>query len=498
MIVSYSIRRIMFSMTIAGSCVVFASVLPAQTSARPPETNDTAIPVDRNKLTLPGAVTEPPAWLVKDAPFDVKAFFKAPPPEENAAPLYLDALYEFDDEMGVCFPPDERARRSPVAKKRKEDFSRLCEAWKQNPDSVDPAEMDKILSEFDTGYAKLAQAQKRKQCVFPPAIRLFPTISHVHAIRAASRVNTMWVAREISQGRFDQAFSKMRVMWRLAYDLQTHGETESYLTSTIVRYFVLTEDIPCMLASPHLTAEHCDRILKLLTRHEPRKDAYIPMMQSEYLRIRQLLHHAETSTGMFGPDVPPSKRALRILDVFFGPTGKTNTKDALKSIPRERFQNEVKMIAKWYRSFASAPHNTLQEHLAAFEKANKLVESGRLFPIGAHRFLSAAKQAFYATARIDATLGGTRCLVALKRWELDKGTPLPDLKTVVRAAGMDGVPIDPYSQQPLRMTTIDGRPVVYSVGQDGIDDQARIEWKIGNKNPRGDLIFRLPKPREGR
>ena len=55
--------------------------------------------------SLPDALTEPPVWLGEDVPFDVEEYFAAPPPDRNAAPLYLDALFEFADEMAPCFCP---------------------------------------------------------------------------------------------------------------------------------------------------------------------------------------------------------------------------------------------------------------------------------------------------------------------------------------------------------------------------------------------------------
>ena len=88
---------------------------------------------------------------------------------------------------------------------------------------------------------------------------------------------------------------------------------------------------------------------------------------------------------------------------------------------------------------------------------------------------------------------GTRCLVALQRWQLDHtGQPPPDLLTAVKAAGIDRVPIDEYSRtgEPLRFTTLDGEFVVYSVAQDGEDDGGEIDWKFG-QSP-GDWIFRVP------
>jgi hypothetical protein len=56
-------------------------------------------------LSYPDAVTEPPEWNDGNPPFDLAEFFQAPPAEENAASLYLDALFDFSPgEMDVLFP----------------------------------------------------------------------------------------------------------------------------------------------------------------------------------------------------------------------------------------------------------------------------------------------------------------------------------------------------------------------------------------------------------
>jgi hypothetical protein len=55
------------------------------------------------------------------------------------------------------------------------------------------------------------------------------------------------------------------------------------------------------------------------------------------------------------------------------------------------------------------------------------------------------------------------------------------------------VPIDPYSDQPFRIGTVEGKTVIYSVGPDGKDDKAQVEWDWGPNNP-GDFIFQLERP----
>jgi hypothetical protein len=68
---------------------------------------------------LPGAVTKVPAWIATNAPFDVARFSEPVPPHKNAAPLYLNKLFEFSSELVICFTEGpERARRSQAAKVR--------------------------------------------------------------------------------------------------------------------------------------------------------------------------------------------------------------------------------------------------------------------------------------------------------------------------------------------------------------------------------------------
>ena len=72
---------------------------------------------------LPGAVTKAPEWAVKNAPFDVVAYFTAP--TDNAAPLYLDALFEFDPEdMKYCLAP-RRSRATRTERTRRESSEQM-------------------------------------------------------------------------------------------------------------------------------------------------------------------------------------------------------------------------------------------------------------------------------------------------------------------------------------------------------------------------------------
>src|SRR5262249_35035436 len=95
---------------------------------------------------LPGAVTKAPDWIGTDAPFDVAGFFAAGPRDQNAAPLYLDALFEFGVEMAVCFPEcPERDRRRQAAEERSNRYEELDKALQENPKAVSAEAIDAVI-----------------------------------------------------------------------------------------------------------------------------------------------------------------------------------------------------------------------------------------------------------------------------------------------------------------------------------------------------------------
>ena len=92
------------ALTLLGAIAVLGQDGPRPGGERP----DPGGPYPR----LPGVVTKAPDWIGDDAPFDVKKYFAAVPRDRNAAPLYLDALFEFGSELAVCFP--EGPERTPA------------------------------------------------------------------------------------------------------------------------------------------------------------------------------------------------------------------------------------------------------------------------------------------------------------------------------------------------------------------------------------------------
>jgi hypothetical protein len=128
---------------------------------------ETMLPTDvpgRFYPSLPGELRTIPEWISRDAPFDVVAAFAPVPAETNAAPLYLDALYEFcPAEMAVCVGPSERQARGPALKER---HARAVYLQGLDQRTVPASERAAVSAEYEPALERLRLAQRRPDCVF--------------------------------------------------------------------------------------------------------------------------------------------------------------------------------------------------------------------------------------------------------------------------------------------------------------------------------------------
>ncbi len=138
----------------------------------------------RPEPRLPGAVARPPDGIGPGAPFDVTAFFASPPPDLNAAPLYIDALFEFGPELAVCFPEDaETARRKALAERRSQAIDDLFTAYRKDPASASDRAIDDLVAELEPALRQVEAAQRRPRCVFELPLDLLAPLPHAPAAR---------------------------------------------------------------------------------------------------------------------------------------------------------------------------------------------------------------------------------------------------------------------------------------------------------------------------
>jgi hypothetical protein len=177
----------------------------------------------RTPLAFPDALTEPPAWANASTPFDLAAYLRAPPPEVNAAPLYLEAFAEIDSEMMyLTFGPygelsaeeqEKYKRVLTMFRDRWLRYEQFEQAWDNNPSSVDAAEVDAWLAQFDEAFRKLAAAQQRPTCVFQTGYSVATLLPHIQIPRQVARAVAWRTRRDIQRGDLERPLADLKVAW---------------------------------------------------------------------------------------------------------------------------------------------------------------------------------------------------------------------------------------------------------------------------------------------
>jgi hypothetical protein len=457
---------------------------------------------------LPGAVTKAPAWLGADAPFDVAKFFEAVPRDQNAAPLYLDALFEFSGELEVCFPEGaERARRSQAAKDRSKQYFELTKMVGGQSVELDAAAVDALIKQHDTGYRKLADAQRRTQCVFETGLGIAAILPHAQASRQVARISSLKVQRAVQRGDLAAAIREIDVVLRLARDLRPRGALLTQLVGDAVCQMVLSTMIPTLVASPRMRDEHIERLIKLLDAHDLKsRDGVTEGWRAEYLNSRTVLeeivhHQSDLAKAM---KVKPGGSVVRSFltlgapgNAVGGAAPVARSGDDWDALVARTTSAEISRHAKEMRRYygalldlAGLPYAERLARIVDF-KAPTVGTDPLSLVVRMTMPPEMGEAANRAAARAAASLRATECLLAFRRWQKTHSGVAKNLAAVIKGSGLTTVPIDPCDGKPMRFAIVDGQAIVYSVGRDGVDDGGLVDSDRDQK-PTGDLIYRLP------
>jgi RNA polymerase sigma factor (sigma-70 family) len=498
--------------------------VPAQTRQK-----DGNAPPRPQSPGLPGAVSNAPPWLDNPAPFDLATFFAAPTPEENAAPRYLEALFEFGPQVEVCFPEGaDRQSRAQAVEQRLARFFPLFQSWSKEESSVPAATIDAMLSEFDTGFRKLDWAQQRPRCVFQAAIGSTARIPHAQVVSNVVRVARLKVRRELERGELDAAIRDLARLLRLARDLLPRGVMITAIVSSSAERGTIEHVVLPMLTAKGLTALHCDRMLALLREHEARSvDAYSEGLRAEYVSNRATLHDLIFEQGRlrkewesFGNQVGPSIVAEIAEPVLMSalagnaPLPKPTPGQRIKTLNQrlkslrnvqdldalmarttpDELARQVTKLNELYRGLLSLSDATFLEKIRKSTERPPSLDGVDLQTRVTRGVSSAAFKAYaQSLGTAKARIRIAQALLAVRRWQLAHGTDMPpSMEAAAKEAGLRSIPIDPFDGRPIRFTIFEGQPTVYAVGQDGRDDGGRIDNARTPDN--GDVLLRLPRP----
>jgi hypothetical protein len=462
---------------------------------------------------LPGAMHRLPDWLAREYPFDVNEFSPEIPWDENAAPLYLAAIAEFSGEVATCFPPDQKERIVLRARERTEHYSKFIERWAGDPahfldgrTDSDNAELDRLLQEHRTGLQKLALAQERRRCLFETALGMSSLLPHAQGARQVVRILQLKASRELDLQDVTAAIGSLEAGLRLSRDLRPRGFVITQLVSAAMNNVCLRQIAAAIIRAPRCSREQCDRLIALLQEHRRQSlDSWVTGLRGEYVTLRNVVNQVQHRTGDFAPDrikelmrdfghSNSGASAGELLAVFsdpnFAPANFPKEIDALNTrlglMSEKEYAQEAHAVADWYAALEPIGRLPRAQQSTAIAQIQARF-SWTLFVSCWQSSLPSALESFRHS---ETFFRGTLCLVALKRWQLAHREPPTDLVTVLKEAGVGEVPVDPYSGKPFSLAVLAGKPIIYSIGPDGIDDHGEFD-NLDGRNESGDVLFQL-------
>jgi hypothetical protein len=349
--------------------------------------------------------------------------------------------------------------------------------------------------------------------MFQTGLSVHSLLPHNQVARQVGRVVEWRTRRDLQRGELERPIQDIRILMRLSRDLQARAPAVAQLVSVAVDDRCC-ELVRTILNAPGTDARQCDRLMAMLAEHESKTiDRLVEANRAEYFVSRQALHDLQHRTGSFNPqsmkktwgisgDVTSPMACIKIFADLGGSSPEkmavltARLKKSLlpgawqggKMLSDENYAKEVEALNRFFASILALAKQPgfRRKGKAEIEAAEAPLRETTLAGI----FVPPESALLNAFSRNEARLRGTQCLVALKLWQLQHGEAPADLESLVKAANMPGVPIDPWSGQPLRMALTNGQPVIYCVGPDGKDDKAQVEWNLAPNQP-GDFIFRL-------
>lgn len=447
----------------------------------------------------PDAVVAPPSWLPPGASFDVAKFLAVPPDARNAAPLYYEAMFELCGEPKACFLDDEpHRRRAKEGAERAKRIGSLYEAQAQGRAST--SEVDALLAECGPGLKKLAEAQKRDRCVFPGGLGIAAFQDHATAARHVTRLLSLKSARDLARGKTNDAIDDLAVVMRLSRDLRPRGALIVQLVAGSIESIAAREIAVPILSARGLRGDAVDRLLKVLAEHEAAEiDPWAEAARSETLSdlatIRSLTSDFEAFKAQMGV-VPGSEPANVLIGLSAGSADRTADEALNARLKGWKPADDAAVAGILYARCKAMLDPGSTSYSARLKLAKAPVDLKGADDPGLRRLLELLRPPsdglLISDARCTAESRAVLCLAALRRWKSTKNVAPKDLEAVAKAAGLRATPLDPFDGRPMRMATVGGRLVVYSIGKDLKDDGGRADSTRDTKP--GDLVFTLDSP----
>lgn len=403
---------------------------------------------------------------------ELNEWYRKPPPEENAAPVYrkaLSALKDLPEEdrekvpfvMGAQPPPPGAAPSPEAAKAAREHLAR-------NERALQLAH----------------EAAGLERCRYPVDLRdgFATNLPHLQKLRSLARLLGLRALMAATQGQPARAARAVKTSIAAAESLKE----EPLIVSQLARMACLGiswDSLRHAMTRVRMTGDDLGALGKALKEAgDGSADALkrgligdLCILQGENLEaLLRMTGSVPTSTSgqLFGPDWGWSGQLL-----FYRLAGMKG-RDRLTLLEQyEKIEKLFKKPPPKQIAAAEAIERRVGAHGGSgADWMNLLVAMG--FP--------AVPRAVVAHLRTVVLLRAARAATAVERFRREQGR-LPDDLSELTPDYLQEVPKDPFDGKPLRYKKVDRGYLIYSIGDDGKDDGG----KSGQFRVRPDVTFRV-------
>lgn len=451
---------------------------------------------------IPLAVTSLPSRVAESAPFPLDDLYDAPPYESNAAPYYLQAFAEFDDEVSVCFPESEQAAIVAKGRQRKAEIDRLLQRSAGLLVDTESSERTSLLSQCADGFRKLKAAQSHPTCRFQYGLGIASIVPHLRPSRTVVQYLSLKTQSDLNRGDVTSAVENAIVALRLANDLRYGGSVCQVYAAALLKTIRLSILGP-ILRDKRLNERHCDDLLVAVRASQAMAvNGFDIGLRQDFLMTCVTIRNIESRAAEFDPTqtkkywgdefggVQPSPGEI----VLIG-SRDPNVKEminalnkTLNSADAHFFDREIELAGQYARTIYPSKGRGFQAESASIKNADQsiLQANSRL----AAMLVPAVNTAYIMDTECQTSLNACECLIAVAKYRVVNGK-LPDsLELAIPGIERSTIPQDMFSNEPLRVKRSNRGFTLYSIGSDLKDDGG--QFNVGDRSGLdGDYLYSL-------
>lgn len=444
------------------------------------------------RVVIPGSNLFVPAWAGRrrGEPFHVGDWVGGWKEKYSAVESeYLYALSELSTDVAKHVPKPHRNQQLERARLVERLLKELSprEREEDGQEVPDQSKVRELVSFVKPTMDDLDAVQQRSECLFSIGLQANQELPHLQAARSLGWICQHEIRHYHAAGNFEAVVRSLRRMFRVSTDVRRRGPMVAHVLGMAIDQLASKSILEILQDPSALTADQCER-LELLFRSQALavQGSEVEAARAEYVLWGNSL--AGVEQGTLTPEdaglEQMTEEVARAIDYdlewaalneLFRFVLEDYLAEPLPSIfERSRYDAKVQELK-----------TTIPEAKAALAKSGKFPKSVLIVLLA-----PALDQYREALAREQIDLGAVRSLLLVRRFERRRRRLPVGLEETFQDGSAGPVPIDGYSNGPLKFRVFDETVHVYSIAKNGKDDMAEIQWDDVIKG--GDFIRSMP------